>query len=315
MSHSATLMDEILEWKKKRNAVILAHNYQLAEVQDLADFSGDSLELSRKAESLDADVVVFCGVHFMAETAAILSPEKVVLLPDEHSGCPMADMIDAETLAALKEKHPKAVVVCYVNSTAEVKALSDVCCTSANAPEIVARIPEDREVLFVPDQYLGAHVERTLGRKLILFPGYCPTHSRIWPKHIEAARAEFPGAPVMVHPECRQETCLAADAVLSTGGMCRFVASSDAKTFIVGTEVGLLHRLRKENPDKTFVPLSTQAECLNMKKNTLEKILDSLKTLTPRVTVEETVAKQAKRSIVRMLHGYTPGLDEVEHAD
>jgi len=225
----------------------------------------------------------------------------------------MADMLDAKTLAALQAKHPGAVTVCYVNSTAEVKALSDVCCTSANAPEVVRNIPADREVLFVPDQYLGGHVERMLGRKLISYEGFCPTHARILPEHIEAARAAYPGAPVMVHPECRAETCLAADAVLSTGGMCKFAAESDAKTMLVGTEIGLLHRLRKENPDKTFVPVLAQALCPNMKQNTLEKILDSLNTLTPRIAVPSEVAQKAKRSIVRMLHGFVPGKEEVSH--
>lgn len=313
MSSKAALIQAILEKKKERNAVILAHNYQLPEVQDIADFAGDSLELSRKAETLDAEVVVFCGVHFMAETAAILSPKKIVLLPDLLSGCPMADMIDAEVLAALQAKHPGAVTVCYVNSTAEVKALSDVCCTSANAPQVVRDIPADKEVLFVPDQYLGGHVERTLGRKLISFPGYCPTHARILPEHIAAARAAYPGAKVMVHPECRADTCSAADEVLSTGGMCAFAAASDAKVILVGTEVGMLHRLRKENPDKTFVPVLEQAVCPNMKQNTLEKILASLETLTPRITVPEAVATKAKRSIVRMLHGFVPGEEEVHH--
>ena len=306
MSSKDALIEAILKKKQERGAVILAHNYQLPEVQDIADFSGDSLELSRKAENLDAEVVVFCGVHFMAETAAILSPEKIVLLPDLGSGCPMADMLDAESLAELQSVHPDAVTVCYVNSTAEVKALSDVCCTSANAPEVVASIPSDREVLFVPDQYLGGHVERTLKRDLIKFPGYCPTHARVLPEHIEAARKAYPGAPVMVHPECRAETCLAADAVLSTGGMCKFASESDAKTILVGTEIGLLHRLRKENPDKNFVPVLEQAVCPNMKKNTLESILSSLETLSPRVTVPPETAEKAKRSIVNMLHGFVP---------
>jgi quinolinate synthase len=311
MSTKEALIQSIINKKKERNAVILAHNYQLPEVQDIADFSGDSLELARKAETLDAEVVVFCGVHFMAETAAILSPEKIVLLPDASSGCPMADMLDADTLAKLQAEHPGAVTVCYVNSTAEVKALSDVCCTSANAPDVVAGIPADREVLFVPDQYLGGHVERTLKRTLIKYPGYCPTHARLLPEHIALAKKAYPGAPVMVHPESRAETCLAADAVLSTGGMCKFAAKSAADTFIVGTETGLIHRLQKENPNKKFVPLLEQAVCLNMKQNNLEKILLSLETLAPRVTVPEEIANKAKRAVVRMLHGYTPGKDEV----
>ncbi len=301
-----TLITAILAEKERQNAVILAHNYQLPEIQDIADFSGDSLELSRKAAEIDAKVVVFCGVHFMAETAAVLSPEKIVLLPDPTSGCPMADMIDADTLLKLQAEHPTAVTVCYVNSTAEVKALSDVCCTSANASEIVSNIPPDREILFVPDQYLGANVERILGRKLISFPGYCPTHARILPEHIDLARKQYPKAPILVHPECRTETCLAADAVLSTGGMCKYVLESDAETVVVGTEIGLIHRLKKENPKKTFVPLLDQAVCPNMKQNTLEKVLNSLETLTPRIVVPKEIAEKAKLSIVRMLNGYTP---------
>ena len=307
MSSKEALIRAVEAKKRERGAVILAHNYQLPEVQDIADFSGDSLELSRKAEQLDAEIVVFCGVHFMAETAAILSPEKTVLLPDLSSGCPMADMLDADALAALQAEHPDAVTVCYVNSTAEAKALSDVCCTSANAPQVVKNIPEDREVLFVPDQYLGGHVERVLGRSLVKYPGYCPTHARILPEHIQAARDAHPGAPVMVHPECRGATCSAADEVLSTGGMCTFAAETAAKTVLVGTEIGLLHRLQKENPDKQFVSVLEQADCPNMKQNNLENILASLETLTPRITVSAEIAEKAKRSITRMLHGYTPG--------
>jgi quinolinate synthase len=287
--------------------LILAHNYQIPEVQDIADFGGDSLELARKAAANDAEVIVFCGVLFMAETAAILSPEKTVLLPDLDAGCPMADMVTPEILRDLKAAHPDAVVVCYVNSSAEVKALSDVCCTSANAPEVVARIPESREVIFVPDQYLAGHVERTLGRKLIVHPGYCPTHARVLKEHIEAARKAHPGAPIMVHPECRKEACLAADQVLSTGGMCKFAGESDADTVVVGTETGLIHRLEKENPAKKFVPLLDQAVCPNMKLINLEKVRSSLENLEPRVTVPTEVAALAKTCITRMLHGWTPG--------
>jgi quinolinate synthase len=292
---------KIQELKKERNAVILAHNYQLAEVQDIADFAGDSLELAKKAAHLDEDVVVFCGVHFMAETAAMLSPEKTVLLPDAHAGCPMADMASAADVLELKAAHPDAVVVCYVNSTADVKAVSDVCCTSSNAVDIVNRIPADREIIFVPDKYLGGHVSQVTGRDIILFDGYCPTHARQLEAHVAAARATYPGAPIIVHPESRREVCLAADEALSTGQMCTWAKKSAAQTIVVGTEVGLLHRLRKESPEKTFVPLLDQAVCDNMKKITLEKILWSLEDLSPRVTVPEEVAQQANRSVLAML--------------
>ncbi len=306
MSSIEELIGRINAKKAERDALILAHNYQLPEVQDIADFSGDSLELSRKAAANDKSVVVFCGVHFMAETAALLSPEKTVLLPDENAGCPMADMVSPAILADLKARHPDAAVVCYVNSTAEVKAMSHVCCTSANAPEIVGNIPRRREVIFVPDQYLAGHVERTLGRKLITHPGYCPTHARLLKDHIDLARKNHPGAPVMVHPECRAETCLAADEVLSTGGMVRFAKASAADTIIVGTETGLIHRLQKENPGKRFVALLEQAVCPNMKLITLEKVLRSLETLTPRVQVPRETGAAAKRAITRMLDGWSP---------
>ncbi|MBN2525032.1 MAG: quinolinate synthase NadA [Deltaproteobacteria bacterium] len=295
------IVEKIQKLKKKRNAVILAHNYQLADVQDVADFSGDSLELAKKAANLQEDVVVFCGVHFMAETAAMLSPEKTVLLPDAHAGCPMADMASGEDVLALKKQHPDAVVVCYVNSTADVKAVSDVCCTSSNAVDIIRRIPLEREIIFVPDKYLGGHVSRMTERDIILFDGYCPTHARQLEAHVTAAREAWPGAPVIVHPESRKEVCLSADGALSTGQMCTWAKQSDAQTIVVGTEIGLLHRLRKENPGKTFVPLLEQAVCENMKKITLEKILWSLEDLSPRITVPEEVAKKANRAVLAML--------------
>lgn len=292
---------KIQKLKAERNAVILAHNYQLAEVQNIADFTGDSLELARKAANLDEDVVVFCGVHFMAETAAMLSPEKTVLLPDAHAGCPMADMASADDVLQLKAQHPDAVVVCYVNSTADVKAVSDVCCTSSNAVAIVNRIPGDREIIFVPDKYLGGHVAHVTGRDIILFNGYCPVHARQLKAHVGAARATYPDAPIIVHPESRREVCFAADEALSTGQMCTWAKNSQAQTIVVGTEVGLMHRLRKENPEKTFIPLLDQAVCENMKKITLEKILWSLEDLSPRVTVPEEVAQKANQAVLTML--------------
>lgn len=301
MSHAADILQRIQELKQMRRAVILAHNYQIPQVQDLADFSGDSLELSRKAATTDADVIVFCGVHFMAETAKLLSPTKTVLLPDLAAGCPMADMITGQELRQFKAQHPGAVVVCYVNSTAEVKAESDVCCTSSNAADIIRRIPEHRGIIFVPDQYLGAHVQRLTGRELILWPGYCPTHARLLPEHIEQARSAHPGAPVIVHPECRAETSLAADHVLSTGQMVHFAATCAERTILVGTEEGLLHRLRKENPDKTFVLVHSALHCPNMKKVTVEKILWSLEELAPAVDIAPQIATKAALAVTRML--------------
>jgi len=296
-----TLLEKLARLKAQRNAVILAHNYQLPEVQDAADFTGDSLELSYAARDAAADVIVFCGVYFMAETAAILSPGKTVLLPDESAGCPMADMITAEDVAALRTEHPGASIVCYVNSTAAVKAACDVCCTSSNAVDVVSRLPLDREVVFVPDKYLGAHVQRKLGRELVLWPGYCPTHARLLTDHVAAARAAHPGAPVLVHPESRAEVCAAADEVMSTGGMVRFARETTAATVIVGTETGMLHRLRKENPRTRFVPLHEGAVCENMKKIDLAKVIMSLEEMAPRVEVPAGIAERARAAVTRML--------------
>ncbi len=251
-NRDAKLQDNIRLLKKESNAVILAHNYQLAEIQDIADFTGDSLELSQKAAATDADVIVFCGVHFMAETASILCPDKTVLLPDINAGCPMANMITAEALREKKREYPRATVVCYVNSTADVKAESDICCTSANAVRVIESISAP-EIIFVPDQYLGDYVASKTGRKMILWPGFCPTHIRIKPQDIIRLREEYPRAKVVVHPECRPEVTALADEVLSTGGICRFARETDAREIIIGTEMGILHRLRKENPDKKFL--------------------------------------------------------------
>ena len=292
---------EIERLKKERKAVILAHNYTRGEVQDVADYTGDSLELARRATQVNADVIVFCGVYFMAETAAILNPDKTVLIPDPSAGCPMADMITGAQLRELKAKHPGAVAVCYVNSTAEVKAECDLCVTSGNAEKVMATIPAGREILFVPDQHLGGHVSAKEGRDYVLWPGYCPTHARLTPKMIADARAAHPGAPVMVHPECPKDVREAADEQLSTGGMCRFARESDAQTILVGTEVGILHRLRKENPDKTFVSVSDTLVCPNMKKTTLENLRDCLRDMSNRVVVEKDVADRARRAIDAML--------------
>ena len=295
------MTEEIEKLKRARNAVVLAHNYTRGEVQDAADYTGDSLELARLATQVEADVIVFCGVYFMAETAAILNPAKTVLIPDPTAGCPMADMITGGQLRELKSRHPGAVAVCYVNSTAEVKAECDICVTSGNAERVMATIPRDREIIFVPDRHLGSHVSSLEGREYVLWPGYCPTHARLTAATVEAARAAHPGAPLMVHPECPREIRDMADERLSTGGMCRFARESKADTILVGTEVGILHRLRRENPGKTFIPVSDSLVCPNMKKTTLENLAESLREMKTRVVVQEDVAVRARRAIEAML--------------
>jgi len=298
---NATLEERLQELKRQRNAVILAHNYQRGEVQDAADYTGDSLGLSQQAAATDADVILFCGVHFMAETAAILCPDKTVLIPDPCAGCPMANMITARELLEAKAKHPDAVVVTYVNSTAEIKALSDLCCTSANAVKVVASIPAGRQVLFVPDQSLGGYVAKQLGRELILWPGYCPTHHRIRAKDVLDLKARHPDAVFICHPECTTDVVDLADAVTSTSGMIKWCRDTDAATIIVGTEIGLLHRLRKDSPAKTFLPVSDLADCPNMKLNTIEKMVWALEDMQFPVTVPPAVAAAARHSIDRML--------------
>lgn len=300
ISQNSSLEEKILKLKKERNAIILAHNYQLGEVQDIADFVGDSLQLSQNAAATSAEVIVFCGVHFMAETAAILCPDMTVLLPDTHAGCPMANMINAEKLRKRKQELPGATVVCYVNTTAEVKAESDICCTSANALKIVESLDSD-EILFIPDQYLGHYVSTQTDKKMVFWPGYCPTHIRILPQHIIRLKQEYPHAKVLVHPECRPEVIALADEVLSTGGMCRYAGRDDVNKMIIGTELGIIHRLKKENPDKIFIPVSEQAICPNMKLITLEKVLWSLEEMTPQVTVPEPIRIKAKAAVDRML--------------
>jgi quinolinate synthase len=294
------LQERISVLRKRSNAVILAHNYQLGEVQDIADFVGDSLELSQDAAGTDADVIVFCGVQFMAETASILCPDKVVLLPDINSGCLLADTITAERLRAKKKEHPQAVVVCYVNSPAEVKAESDICCTSANAVEVVESLSA-QEILFVPDQNLGHYVSARTGKKMILWPGFCPSHVRIKPEMIKHLRRDYPQAKVVVHPECTPEVIALADEVVSTSGMCRYARRDEVKEMIVGTELGIIHRLRKENPGKRFIPASEQAICPDMKLITLEKVLRSLEEMSPRITLPEEIRLRAKAAVDRML--------------
>ncbi len=299
-NREAETIEKILSLKRKRDGIILVHNYQLGEVQDIADFVGDSLELSQNAAKTDANVIVFCGVHFMAETASILCPDKTVLLPDMDAGCPMANMITAERLREKKKEYPKAKVVCYINSSAEVKAESDVCCTSANAIRVIESLAAE-EVLFVPDKYLGHYVSTKTDKKMILWPGYCPTHVRIQPEHITKIRQEYPQAKVVVHPECKPEVIALADEVLSTGGMIRFAKRQEVEEMIVGTEIGMIHRLRKENPGKRFIPVSEQAVCPNMKLITLEKVLWSLEEMAPEVKVPEKTRLKAKAAVDKML--------------
>ena len=314
MAIQTDISQEIRRLKEKRKAVILAHNYQVPDVQDAADYTGDSLGLSQAAARTDAEVIVFCGVHFMAETASILCPNKTVLLPDLEAGCSLAATITAEELRQWKAKHPEAVVVSYVNTTAEVKAESDYCCTSANAAKVVQAIPPDREVLFLPDLYLGDYVARVTGRKNIrVWPGECHVHAGIRPSHFQEALRLHPDAEeIFIHPECGCTTNCIAFAqdipelqnrihILSTSGMIRRSAASAARKFIVATETGILYPLQKGSPDKTFVPLKADAVCEYMKKITLEKVLRSLQEMVFEVKVPEGIAARARTAIRRML--------------
>ena len=294
------MIDEILALKKERQATILAHNYQSPQVQDVADLVGDSLELSRAAARLDSPVIVFCGVDFMAETAAILSPGKRVVLPEKGAYCPMAHMITPEELQALKAQHPDAAVVCYVNSTAEIKAESDVCCTSANGVQVVKSLSE-KKVIFIPDRNLAAYVARHTDKQIIPGNGYCYVHDHLTVEQVRAARAAHPRAELLVHPECRPEVIDQADYVYSTAGMGRHAKSSPAREFIIGTEVGMIYRLKKENAGKEFYPLSESAICHNMKKTDLAKLRRALQTMEPRVEVPKEVASRARKAIERML--------------
>lgn len=298
---SNELIKKIHQLKARRKAVILVHNYQPGEIQDIADFVGDSLGLSREAAETDAETIVFCGVHFMAETAAILSPEKAVLLPEPDAGCPMADMITAPQLWELKERHPDALVVSYVNTTADVKALSDFCCTSGNAVELVSSLDADKEIIFVPDKYLGQHVIDKTGRDMILWPGYCPTHVIISADDIEKAKQVHPDAVVMAHPECTEQVRSRADEIVSTSGMLNFARKSEAKRFIVATETGIIYTLKKQNPEKEFYRATDNATCPNMKKITLEKVVWSLEDTEYKITVGEEIRTKAKAALDRML--------------
>ncbi len=300
MQDTAALREEIIRLKEKRRAIILVHNYQLPEVQDIADLTGDSLELSRAAATMEGETIVFCGVDFMAETAAILSPDKTVLLPAIDACCPMADMITAEELRLVKSRNPGAAVVCYVNTTAEVKAESDICCTSSNAVKVVNTVSED-SLIFVPDRNLAGYCQRFTKKKILPWDGFCIVHDQITPGHIREARLAHPGAELLVHPECRPDVIDLADHVASTSGIIKRVEESQKTEFIIGTEVGILHRLAKEFPEKRCYPLSSSAVCRNMKKTDLVKVRDALLTISPRITVPEDVAARARTAIDRML--------------
>jgi len=284
-----------------RSAVLLAHNYQLGEVQDAADFVGDSLELSRKAAAADAAVIVFCGVHFMAETAAILAPKKTVLLPDPRAGCPMADMVTGPEIRTWKARFPGRPVVSYVNTPAEVKAESDVCCTSANALRVVESLP-DPEILFAPDRNLAAYVARRTAKKIIAWDGFCYVHNNILPRDVRAAKAQHPAAEVWAHPECRPEVLDLADRILSTGQMVRESPAAAAREIVLATEPGIIHRLERDNPGKAFFPAHPGLHCLNMKKITLPKILRSLEDMSPRVEVPAGIAERARGAIEKMVN-------------
>ncbi|MEW6740469.1 MAG: quinolinate synthase [Nitrospirota bacterium] len=318
------IREDILKLKEEKNAIILSHNYQRDEVQDIADFIGDSLELSRTAAEIDCDVIVFCGVHFMAESASILSPNKTVLLPELEAGCPMADMIQVSsprkvwktfpgyetqptfafphefTLRDIKAKYPGVPVVAYVNTTADVKAESDICCTSANVVKVIESLADER-VICIPDRNLSMWAQKNTKKQIIAWDGFCHVHDRITKKDVLKAREEYPNAVFMAHPECRHEVLELADHVTSTSGMLRFAKSSDAKEFIVGTETGLMHRLKKENPDKIFYPLRKDMICPNMKKTTLNSVLSALKEMKNVIKVPEEIRIPAKKALDRML--------------
>lgn len=318
------MIDEILKLKAQRNAVILAHNYQRDEVQDIADYTGDSLELSRIAANTNYDVIVFCGVHFMAESASILSPQKTVLLPDLNAGCPMADMVTIDTkrnvwtsfsgyreppvfrfphehtLLDLKALYPDAAIVAYVNTSAKVKAYSDICCTSANVVKVVNSLP-NQQIICIPDKNLSMWAAENSKKEIISWDGFCHVHDRITLIDVERARTEHPNAVFMAHPECRYEVLSSADKVTSTSGMLRFANESPASEFIVGTEIGLMHRLKKENPDKTFYPLRKDMVCPNMKKTNLENVLTALKEMKNIIKVPDEIRLKAKDALDKML--------------
>lgn len=314
-AHTAALVAEIYKMRKERNAVILAHNYQIPEIQDIADFVGDSLGLSQQAAKTEADVIVFCGVHFMAETAAILSPQKRVLLPDMRAGCSLADSITLNDLRAWKAEHPNAVVVSYVNTTAEIKAESDYCCTSGNALKIVESIPEEKEILFLPDQFLGSWVQKMTGRKnMHIWMGECHVHAAVPPARIDEKMKEHPKAELLIHPECGcltpyldrviRQNGSSALKVRSTEGMIQQAVNSPANEFVVATEIGILHRLQKQNPEKKFYPIDDEMSCKFMKMISIENLHSALKENRYHITVPEDVANKARTAIERMISIY-----------
>ena len=300
---NAALVEKIESLKKRRNAVILAHNYQLGEVQDIADFIGDSLELTRKATEVDADVIVFGGVLCMAETAAIVCPDKAVILPDMNAGCTLANMITPERLREKKQQYPGATVVCYINTPAAVKAESDICYSEANAVRTVEKLPANEEIMFIPDQYLGDYVATQTRRELVLWPGYCSPIVKIRPEDIARQKEEHPKAKVVVHLQCIPQVKTLADAVLGTAGIIRFARETNAGEIIVGTETGILHRMRKENPGKTFIPASERAVCATMRVIKLETILWSLENMGPQIEIPDEIRLKAKMAVDKMLEG------------
>ncbi len=296
----AKLRERVFELKRKLNATIVSHNYQRPEIQDIADFVGDSLELARRCAEVKAETIVFCGVNFMAETAAILNPESAVLLAHPTACCPMADMIDVNDLKEWKERYPKATVVAYVNTTAAVKADSDICCTSANGVKVVESVP-NHEILFIPDKHLGHYISTKTKKRMILYPGYCITHVRLTADQVKLAKQRYPEAKVLVHPECRAEVIELADAALSTSQMIRYARENPATTFLIGTEEGILHRMRKEHPNKNFYLLASSLICPNMKKTRLEAVIETMEFKRNQVIVPEEIRLKAKRALDRML--------------
>ncbi len=294
------LVEKVQELKKARNALILAHNYQIGEVQDVADYVGDSFELSRIAAKTDAEVLVFCGVKFMAESAKILSPNKKVLLPVKDAGCPLADMANVEKIKEMRKKYPGAAVVAYVNSSAAVKAESDICCTSSNAVKVVNSLKEDT-VIFLPDKNLGSYVARHTNKKIILWDGYCPVHNSITIEDVKKAKNEHPDAEFLIHPECQNEVLEMCDYVGSTAGILKYAKESHSKSFVVGTEKGIIHRLKKENPDKKFYPLQENFICPDMKKITLKDVVRALEKMEYEVEINGETRKKAYNALERML--------------
>ena len=296
-----SLQKEIIALKNSRKAIILAHNYVNGEIQEIADFTGDSLELSRRAAEVKADVIVVCGVRFMAETAKLLSPDALVLLPNPDAGCPMADMADPEAIKKLRAQKPDAVFCAYVNTTAATKACVDICCTSGNAEKVVRSIPKDKEIVFLPDRNLGSNISRQEKREMTLWDGCCPIHDAVTPKLLKQARMEHPDAEIIIHPECKSECVALADRALSTGGMLKYIKESGKKEFVVATECGILFRMRNENPNKRFYELPGGLLCRDMKKITLENVRNTLLDLAPEITIPSDIAKRAVKSIQAML--------------